>query len=101
VAQVTIKGMEEAKNFMIPVQAGVANAVVDSVSEGIIPRDAAESMVVIVSAFVHPSAEDRGKLERFNYEATKTALERAMTGQPTAAAVDKIRRKATGPVTEG
>jgi 5,6,7,8-tetrahydromethanopterin hydro-lyase len=95
VAQVTIDGIKEAKRFFGPVQAGVAKGVIDSVSEGVLPRDKAETAVVIVTAFVHPSAEDSEKLERFNYEATKIALKRAMNSEPTADAAEQTRKQLT------
>ncbi len=42
-----------------PAQAGAAKAVADSVSNGIIPKAAAEDMIVIAKFLVHPSAINR------------------------------------------
>jgi formaldehyde-activating enzyme involved in methanogenesis len=43
--------------------------------------------------FCPAKAEDRGKLEKYNYEATRTARRRAMRGRPTAEAIEQIREK--------
>lgn len=92
IAQVTADSMKAAKNLFGPVQTGVAMAVIDSISDGVISREMIDSSVLIVSVFIHPSASDREKLEQFNYEATKTALRRAMNSQPTAQEVEQIRK---------
>jgi formaldehyde-activating enzyme len=42
--------------------------------------------------FVHAGAEDKAKLFKNNYEAAKAALKRAMAGEPTVEAVEKVRR---------
>jgi len=44
--------------------------------------DKAEELVVIVSVFMHPHADDYNKIYRYNYGATKLALKRAMDGFP-------------------
>ena len=48
VTKVTIKGMKQVVQMFGPAQAAVAKAVADSVSEGIIPKDQAEDLVVFV-----------------------------------------------------
>ena len=54
----------------------------DSVAEGIIPKGDVENLVVIVGVFIHWDAKDNDKIYQYNYEATKTALQRAMRGEP-------------------
>jgi len=66
-----------------PAQAAVAKAVVDCVAEGVIPKHKVEDLVVIVSVFIHWNAEDKEKIFRYNYEATKTAIKRAFENKPT------------------
>ena len=66
-----------------PAQAAVAKAVMDCVSEGLIPEDQAEEVFIIVSVFIEWDAKDKKKIYDFNYQATKFALERAITGKPT------------------
>ncbi len=82
VPKVTIKNMEQAGQIFGPAQMAVAKAVADSVAEGIIPRDQVEDLVVIVSVFIHPGAKDFDAIYRYNYGATKLALQRAMEGFP-------------------
>jgi 5,6,7,8-tetrahydromethanopterin hydro-lyase len=91
VTKVTIEGMQDAENFLGPVQAGVAKGVIDSVSEGVISRERSERLVLVISAFVHPNATDKEKLTKFNYEATKKAIRRAISSEPTIETVEQKR----------
>ena len=85
--KVTIKGAKQAVQMFGPAQAAVARAVVDSVASGVIPKDKANDWCVLVGVFIHWQAADDKKIYKFNYEATKQALERALKGQPTVDAV--------------
>lgn len=69
-----------------PAQASVAKAVMDSVAEGVIPKEEAENILIIVSVFIEWDATDKKKIYEYNYEATTLALKRAIDGTPT---VDK------------
>jgi bifunctional enzyme Fae/Hps len=82
VPKVTVRNMKEAEKMFGPAQSAVAKAVADSVEEGVIPEDKAEELVVIVSVFMHPQAEDYNKIYRYNYGAVKLAIKRAMEGFP-------------------
>ena len=82
VPKVTVRNMKEAERIFGPAQSAVAKAVADSVEEGVIPKEKAEELVVIVSVFLHPQAADYNKIYRFNYGAAKLAVKRAMTGFP-------------------
>ncbi len=82
VPKVTVKNMEQAAQIFGPAQMAVAKAVADAVAEGIIPKDKAEELLVIVSVFIHPQAKDYDAIYRYNYGATKLAIERAMAGFP-------------------
>jgi 5,6,7,8-tetrahydromethanopterin hydro-lyase len=84
ITKVTIKGMRQAVQMFGPAQAAVAKAVADAVGEGIIPRDQAESLVIVCGVFIHPQAESDEKIYKYNYEATKMAIVHAMGGKPTA-----------------
>ena len=66
---------------------------VDSIAEKIIPAEKAEELVVIVDVFIHAQAEDKAKLFQNNYEATKAALKRAMSSEPSVEDVERVRRK--------
>jgi 5,6,7,8-tetrahydromethanopterin hydro-lyase len=83
VNKVTIKGVEQAVLMFGPAQAAVAKAVMDCVSEGTIPEEKAEDILIIVSVFIEWDAKDKKKIYENNYLATKFAIERAITGKPT------------------
>lgn len=87
VNKVTIKNASQALLIFGPAQAAVAKAVVDSVAEGIIPEGEADSLLIIASVFIEWDAADRKKIYDWNYEATKTAIRRAIAGEPTVAEV--------------
>ena len=87
ITKVTIKGMKQAVQMFGPAQAAVARAVVDSVAEGVIPKDKAEDLVIVCGVFIHPAAADDTKIYQYNYDATKLAIKGAMTGTP---AIDEI-----------
>jgi 5,6,7,8-tetrahydromethanopterin hydro-lyase len=60
----------------------VARAVVDSVKDGVIPKDQVDDLCIIVSVFIHWEAEDDQKIYDYNYEAVKMSISRAMNGEP-------------------
>ena len=80
--KVTIKGATQAVQMFGPAQAAVAKAVVDSVSEGVIPKKDAEDLVLIVGVFIHWEATDNKKIYDFNYRATKESIQRALAEKP-------------------
>ena len=82
ITKVTIKGMRQAGQMFGPAQAAVGRAVVDSVVEGIIPKDKAEDYVIVCGVFIHPAAADETKIYDYNYAATKLAIKNAMKGEP-------------------
>jgi 5,6,7,8-tetrahydromethanopterin hydro-lyase len=95
--KVTIKGAAQAVQMFGPAQAAVARAVVDSVEAGVIPQAKADDYVVMVGVFIHWDAKDDQKIYDFNYQATKEAIERAMTGKPSVADVISGARTAKHP----
>src|SRR5436305_9181168 len=84
ITQVTIKGMKQVVQMFGPAQYAVAKAVSDSLADGTIPEAEAENLVLIVGVFIHPAADDNAKILKYNYEATKLSIQRAMKGEPTA-----------------
>ena len=80
--KVTIKGAKQAVQMFGPAQAAVARAVVDSVAEGVIPKDKANDLCIAVGVFIHWEAADDTKIYDFNYQATKEAIARALKNQP-------------------
>jgi 4-hydroxy-tetrahydrodipicolinate synthase len=83
VPTVTIKGMRQASMVYGPAQTAVAKAVVDSVADGIIPKEAPEELTIIANVFVHPTAVDRQRVYINNYKAMRHAIRRAIEGRPT------------------
>ena len=81
--KVTIKGAKQAVQMFGPAQAAVARAVVDSVASGVIPKDKADDLCVLVGVFIHWDASDDQKIYDFNYQATKESIARALAGKPT------------------
>jgi 5,6,7,8-tetrahydromethanopterin hydro-lyase len=82
VTKVTIKGGEQAAQMFGPAQKAVAKAVADCVAEGVIPRNQVEELVIVAGVFIHWDAKDDQKIYRYNYEATKLAIQRAVRNEP-------------------
>ncbi len=82
VPKVTVKNMDQAALIFGPAQAAVAKAIADAVEAGIVPKEQTEELVIVASVFIHPQAADYNRIYRYNYGATKLALERAMSGFP-------------------
>jgi 5,6,7,8-tetrahydromethanopterin hydro-lyase len=80
--KVDIKNAKQAVQMFGPAQAGVAEAIADSVKEGVIPVEEANDLFVCVGVFIHWDAEDDAKIQDWNYEATKLAVRRAVEGLP-------------------
>jgi 5,6,7,8-tetrahydromethanopterin hydro-lyase len=97
VTKVTIKGMKQAVQMFGPAQYAVAKAVSDCLANGTIPQAEADNLVVIVGVFIHPGAEDNAKILKFNYEATKLSIERAMKNEPSAQEVISKKDSAKHP----
>jgi 5,6,7,8-tetrahydromethanopterin hydro-lyase len=82
ITKVTIKGAKQAVQMFGPAQAAVARAVVDSVAEGVIPKDKADEWVIVCGVFIHWQAADDNKIYQYNYDATKLAIKCAVKGEP-------------------
>ena len=95
--KVTIKGAKQAVQMFGPAQRGVAMAVADSVENGTIPAEEADDIFISVGVFIHWEAEDDKKIQDYNYQATKEAIQRAITGEPKAAAVVAQKGKLAHP----
>jgi 5,6,7,8-tetrahydromethanopterin hydro-lyase len=83
VPTVTITGMRQASMVYGPAQTAVAKAVVDSVADGTIPKEAAEDLIIIANVFVHPTAVDRQRVYINNYKAMRHAIRKTIEGRPT------------------
>ena len=83
VPTVKIRSMRQASMVYGPAQTAVAKAVIDSVADGIIPKEAAEELIIIANVFVHPTAVDRQRVYINNYKAMRHAIRKAIEGRPT------------------
>jgi 5,6,7,8-tetrahydromethanopterin hydro-lyase len=90
VTKVTIKGADQAVQMFGPAQKAVAKAVSDCVAEGVLPKKDVDDLVVVAGVFIHWDAKDNEKIYRYNYEATKLAIQRAMRNEPK---IDEILAK--------
>lgn len=95
--KVTIKGAKQAVQMFGPAQRAVALAVADSVEDGTIPADEADNLFISVGVFIHWLADDDKKIQEYNYKATKEAIERAVSGTPTAKEVVAAKGTAQHP----
>jgi 5,6,7,8-tetrahydromethanopterin hydro-lyase len=82
VPTVTITGMRQASMVYGPAQTAVAKAVIDSVADGTIPKQAIEELVIIANVFVHPTAVDRQRVYINNYKAMRHAIRKTIEGRP-------------------
>ncbi|HUW90282.1 MAG TPA: 4-hydroxy-tetrahydrodipicolinate synthase [Candidatus Nanopelagicaceae bacterium] len=80
---VKVTSLRHASLTYGPAQAAVAKAVMKCVEDGILPKEAAEDILIIVNVFVHPSASARKRVFINNYKATRNAIRKAMEGLPT------------------
>lgn len=65
-----------------PVQSAVAKAVSDCLEKGIIPVGKADDWVIVCGVYLHWDARDEKKVYKYNYLATKDAIEKALSGRP-------------------
>jgi 4-hydroxy-tetrahydrodipicolinate synthase len=82
VPTVTITSMRQASMVYGPAQAAVGKAVIDSVADGTIPREATDELIIIANVFVHPTAVDRQRVYINNYKAMRHAIRKTMEGRP-------------------
>ncbi|MFJ5486496.1 formaldehyde-activating enzyme [Hansschlegelia beijingensis] len=87
-SKVTIQSAEYVDLLGGVVQAALGDAVLDSVIEGVIAKDLCDKICIIMTVWLDPRCAedpnvDKKDLYRTNYEATKLAIKRAMTGEPT------------------
>lgn len=89
VPKVTLKDSANVELFGGPVQSGIADAVVDAVADGDIPRELVNELCIIALLWIDPSCAkdpklDRKDLYRTNYEAMRLAIRRALNNEPSA-----------------
>ena len=87
VPKVTLKDMANIDLFGGVVQAATADAVIDCVIDGIIPKAVANELCIISLVWIDPRCAkapnlDKKDMYRTNYEATKLAIKRALNNEP-------------------
>jgi 5,6,7,8-tetrahydromethanopterin hydro-lyase len=87
VPKVTLKNMANIDLFGGVVQSATADAVIDSVIDGTIPKDIANELCIISLVWIDPRCAtdpnlDKRDMYRTNYEATKLAIKRALNDEP-------------------
>ena len=95
--KVTIKDAKQAVQMFGPAQRAVAMAVADCLAEGTIDENDAEDLFICVGVFIHWEAADDAKIQKYNYEATKLSIERAVAGSPKARVVVSKKDKTKHP----
>ncbi len=87
VPKVTLKDMANIDLYGGVVQSATADAVVDCLIDGTIPKALANELCIISLVWIDPRCAKDAKLDkkdmyRTNYEATKLAIKRALNNEP-------------------
>lgn len=87
VSKVTVKDTRYTNILMGTVQGAIANGVLDAVREGIIPKEKANDLGIIVSVWLNPSVAtddnlDHKALFEIHRKATTLAIKKAMHHEP-------------------
>ncbi|MFZ2650786.1 MAG: formaldehyde-activating enzyme [Burkholderiaceae bacterium] len=87
VPKVTLKDNANIDLFGGVVQSATADAVVDCLIEGVIPKTLAHQLCIVALVWIDPRCAqdpnlDRKDMYRTNYEATRLAIRRALNNEP-------------------
>ena len=90
VPKVTLKDSINIELFGGVVQAATADAILDCVIEGIIPKDQVNDLCIVSLLWIDPGCAalakegklDKADMYKNNYEATKLAIKRALNDEP-------------------
>ena len=87
VSKVTVKDDKYTNILMGTVQGAIANGVLDAVKEGIIPKEKANDLGIIVAVWLNPSVSKDDSLDHkilfdIHRRATTTAIKKAMNDEP-------------------
>ncbi len=98
VPKVTLKDSANIDLFGGVVQSATADAVVDCLIDGTIPKDMANELCIISLVWIDPRCARHAELDkkdmyRTNYEATKLAIQRALANEPSVDELIANRRK--------
>jgi len=90
---VTVRSEQQAELVYVHAMSGVGKAVVDSVKDGLLPKEALDELAMIANVFVHPTASNPKRVNINNYKAMRFAIRRAMEARPTQEEI--LERKAS------
>ena len=90
VPTVTVRTKKQARHIYDDAVQGFVMALQSSLSDGFLPEAALDDLVLIVNAFVHPSAANRRRIAINNYKAMRAAIRKAIEGRPT---IDELLRE--------
>lgn len=98
VPKVQLKKMRDVDIFGGPVQAGIADGVLDAVEGGVIPKDQAEELAIIAMVWIDPRLGEMKDIPweevyRNNRAAMKEAIDKALNGKPSVDDLLKEDRK--------
>ncbi len=87
VSKVTVKDDKYTNILMGTVQGAISNGVLDSVREGIIPKEKANDLGIIVAVWLNPSVSKDENLDHkilfdIHRKATTNAIKKAMNNEP-------------------
>ena len=87
VSKVTVKDDKYTNILMGTVQGAISNGVLDAVREGIIPKEKANDLGIIVAVWLNPSVSKDENLDHkilfdIHRKATTSAIKKAMDNEP-------------------
>ncbi len=83
VPTVTLRTQKARRLFYESAAAGINTALQADIDAGFLPEAILDELVIIVNAFVHPSASIAKRVEFNNYKAVRQAVRKAIEGRPT------------------
>lgn len=83
VPTVTVRTKKQSRHIYDNASEGIVMAIEASLRDGFLPEAALDDLVLVVNAFVHPSAANRRRITINNYKAMRTAIRKAIEVRPT------------------
>ena len=96
-AKVDMRSDEHANLTWGPAQAGVARGVQECIDEKTLPECAANDWCIIAAVWVNPEANNADEIYNNNHIAMKTAIQRALKGDPTEEEIQEAMKNPSNP----
>jgi formaldehyde-activating enzyme len=97
VPTVTVRTKRQARHIYEDAAKGIKMAIDASISDGFLPEEALDELVMIANVFVHPAAANEKRIEFNNYKAMRHAIRKAIEGRPTFDELIKEKESARHP----